>query len=36
MLHSVIVKIFEYLITLGIDLPEPSILVDPVVLEEDI
>jgi len=36
MLHAILMKIFEHLLTLGIDLPEPMVLIDPIVVEDDL
>jgi hypothetical protein len=36
MLHAILMKIFENLLTLGIDIPEPMVLIDPVVVEDEI
>ena len=36
MLHSILLKIFEFLLMQGIDLPEPSVLIDPLIVEEEI
>jgi len=36
MLHAILMKIFEHLLTLGIDLPEPMVLIDPIVVEDEI
>jgi hypothetical protein len=36
MLHSILLKIFDFLLMQGIDIPEPSVLIDPFIVEEEI